>query len=223
MKRLGRFILFISLTPFLLLFSSCAPAGEQFQVKWVNDGDTVVLVDGRRVRYIGIDSPEIDYDTGSEQPCGYRARSFNKEFVNGKRVRLEFEAERHDRYGRWLAYLFLADSTFVNQEMIEKGYAWFLPTRAAEKYAKDLLEAQKRAMSAGRGIWRFLEKNDSAGYVGNRRSRRFHRSTCPSAATISARNRVAITSKWDAFWMGFAPAKECVRAFRYSKEAGECK
>jgi micrococcal nuclease len=82
----------------------------------VNDGDTIVLANGWRVRYIGIDAPEIDYENHKSEPYGDKALSFNKKLVLSQKIGLEFDKDRHDRYGRLLAYIFLADHSFVNSQ-----------------------------------------------------------------------------------------------------------
>jgi micrococcal nuclease len=183
---------------------------EWATVKWVNDGDTVVLADGRRVRYIGINAPEIahaPHDAPGE-PYGIDALKYNRKLVTDKAVQLVYDRETRDQYGRWLAYVFLSDNTFVNLEMLAMGYAhvlWRHPNRAHENR---FLQAQRRAMQAGKGIWRQWNET-GGGYVGSRRSRRFHRPECPLAARIHPTNRVTFNRRWDAFWAGFAPAKGC--------------
>jgi micrococcal nuclease len=187
-----------------------AAGDERANVTWVDDGDTVVLADGRRVRYIGINAPEIAHarDGPPGEPYGTDALIYNRMLVKNKTVRLVTDREKRDHYGRWLAYVFLSDNTFVNLEMLEMGYAhvlWHHPNRA---YEERLLQAQRRAMQAGKGIWRQWNENGQI-YVGSRRSRRFHRTDCPLAARIHPTNRVHFSRRWDAFWAGFAPAKGC--------------
>ena len=187
-------------------------AQMRYSVKWVNDGDTIVLTNRWRVRYIGIDAPEIDYQNQKAQPYGYEARSFNKKLVSSGKIRLEFDQERHDRYGRLLAYIFLADGSFLNAQMLENGLAYYLYRSPNMKYDKRLLKAQRDGMSAQKGLWRnWKEKKGS--YIGNRNSRRFHRVTCPNAKKIKWKNRTRFSTKWDAFHAGYAPAKQCIREF----------
>jgi micrococcal nuclease len=194
----------------LLGSAGVADGDERAAVRWVDDGDTIVLADGRRVRYIGINAPEIAHapDATPGEPFGIDALNYNRMLVNKKTVRLAYDRETRDQYKRWLAYVFLSDNTFVNLEMVEKGYAhvlWRYPNRAHEDR---LLETQRRAMQAGKGIWRQWNETGE-GYVGSRRSRRFHRKDCPLAVRIHPDNRVVFSRRWDAFWAGFAPAKGC--------------
>ncbi|MBW2321013.1 MAG: thermonuclease family protein, partial [Deltaproteobacteria bacterium] len=139
-----RYYLFVF---FLSFFLSGRPlfAHEWFHVKWVNDGDTIVLADGRHVRYIGINSPEIDHENNKAELFGYEAKKYNKTLVLSKMVRLEFDKETHDRYGRTLAYVFLGNGVFVNNAMIEQGYAYCLSRRPNIKYDQVLLRSQRDA------------------------------------------------------------------------------
>jgi len=187
-------------------------AGSWNIVKWVTDGDTIVLADGRHVRYIGIDAPEIDHANNRAEPMGYEARSFNRQLVDGQRIRLEYDREKKDRYGRTLAYVFRSDGLFVNAELLRKGYGHVLcrfPNIAGESA---LLEAQRHAMGQGRGIWKRVDKNERPvhAYLGNRRSKRFHVFGCPNGERISPKNRIWLPNQWAAFWQGYAPARECV-------------
>lgn len=203
--------IFHSYVIFIYIFLSGGPsiAQEWFKVKRVNDGDTIVLTDGRHVRYIGINTPEIDHGSQKAEPYGYKAKNYNKKMVLSKMIRLEFDKERYDQYGRLLAYIFLKDGKFVNKAMIEQGYAYFLPRRPNVRYNKVLLQSQRNVMSAKRGIWRNWKEKES-GYLGNRRSKRFHYKTCPFGKRIGKTNKIFFSSKWDAFWAGFAPCKRCM-------------
>lgn len=203
--------IFYSYVVFLYVLLSGWPsfAHEWFNVKWVNDGDTIVLADGRNVRYIGINAPEIDHGSKKAEPYGYKAKNYNKKMVLSTMIRLEIDKERYDQYGRLLAYIFLKDGKFVNKAMIEQGYAYLLPRRPNVRYNKVLLQSQRNAMSAKQGIWRNWKENES-GYLGSRRSKRFHNKTCPFGKRIGKINKIFFSSKWDAFWAGYAPCKRCM-------------
>ena len=207
-----RSILFVYLTLLSILLSiDRLSAEEWFKVKWVNDGDTIVLMDGRQIRYIGINAPEIKHSEPVQkaQPYGYTASNFNKKLVFTKMVHLEFDKERYDQYGRLLAYVFLTDGTFVNAKMLEKGYAYYLPRKPNSKYNEVLLQSQRRAMVAKNGIWSTW-KEKKVRYLGNIRSQRFHISECPFGKKTGEKNRVFFSRKWDAFWAGFAPCTKCL-------------
>jgi micrococcal nuclease len=198
------------LSTVLLIGASSTVNQNWVRVKWVCDGDTIVLRDGRHVRYIGINAPEIAHDNHKAEAFGYVAKKYNQSLVGSKKVRLEFDKEKHDRYGRLLAYIFLSDGTFINKKMIENGYAYVLHLRPNVKYDDALLKAQRDAMSAKKGMWRNWNDKAHKVYVGSKKSKRFHLKTCAYGKRIGRRNRVLFTRKWEAFWNGFAPCKQCI-------------
>jgi len=197
---------------FFLLTAGYSSAQTAYTVKWVNDGDTILLTNGWRVRYIGINAPEIDHENQKAQPYGYLARSFNKKLVLPQKIVLEFDEERYDRYGRLLAYIYLADGSFLNSRMLENGMAFYLYHRPNVKYDKHLLKKQQDAMRAQKGLWHNW-KEEKGKYIGNQKSRRFHLVACPNAKNIKKKNRTTFSTKWDAFYGGYAPAKNCIREF----------
>jgi micrococcal nuclease len=114
----------------------------------VADGDTFRCVDGRRVRLIGIDSPE-----SQQQPYGARARSALLEMLPpGAAVRLETDVGPMDRYGRLLAYVW-AGPTLVNEAMVRDGWAVLYTVPPNVKYVERLIRAQNEARALGAGLW----------------------------------------------------------------------
>ena len=200
----------------LLIFPQACTADSDQRVKWVVDGDTIVLADGTKVRYIGINAPELARDDHIAEPYGEEAKRFNARLVKQKIVRLERDVEPNDRFQRHLAYIFLKDGTFINAEMLSQGYAYLLYIRPNVKYHDTLLAAQRSAMSARRGIWQNW-REQKATYLGNKRSRRFHLPTCSSGKRIKPRNRIVFQKKWDAYWEGYAPAGRCMPVFTIPK------
>jgi len=122
----------------------------QALVVHVIDGDTIkVRLDGsgHTIRYIGIDAPERG------APLGAAATAFNRDLVGGETVYLETDISETDEFGRLLRYVYLADGTFVNAEMVRQGLARAktYPPDVARQHALDAHE--ERAQEAGRGIW----------------------------------------------------------------------
>lgn len=196
----------------LTFWIAALEAAERVTVKRVSDGDTVQLTDGRWVRYIGVDAPEIDHVRNAAQLFGFEALALNVQLVEGRTVRLELDAERLDDYGRTLAYVFLPDGTLVNERLLQSGLAFCLYKPPNTKYESRLLAAQRTAMRSGRGLWRNWRDKEGR-YVGNRNSRRFHLAGCPEAKRISRRNRVVYPNRWEAFWAGYSPSRECLADF----------
>lgn len=153
----------------LSLSVSAAPAVDYSNVlvKRVVDGDTVQLETGERVRLIGIDTPEMHesdklrrdsirsgQDIKTIQAMGRKAKEFTRGLLEGKRVRLEFDVERYDRYGRLLAYAYLKDGTFANAEIVKQGYASLLTIPPNVKYADLFLRLYQEARENRRGLWK---------------------------------------------------------------------
>lgn len=206
-------VLLIALAFFILLLTAgCLSAQNWHGVKWVDDGDTIVLTTGQRVRFIGINAPEIDHQDQKAQPYGYEARAFNKNLLRSRKIRLEFDTERNDQYGRLLAYIFLPDGSFLNYRLLQNGLAFYLYRLPNLKYEQILYQAQLAAMAAGKGLWHNW-KEKKGNYIGNSISRRFHRAACSYASKINPAHRIVFSSKWDAFQAGYAPAKECIDQF----------
>jgi len=117
----------------------------------VIDGDTIVVeIDGRRerVRYIGIDTPEMNDQREAIVARAQDATGANERLVGGKAVRLEFDVQRRDKYGRLLAYVWVGD-TMVNEELVREGFAELLTIPPNVKYAERLAEAHRAAREAG--------------------------------------------------------------------------
>ncbi len=201
------FLFFLGLCVFGIV--ACNSYSPFYHVRWVDDGDTIVLDNGIRVRYLGINAPEIAHDGHPGEPFGREALRYNIKLVKGKKVRLETDLEKYDRYGRLLAYVFLKNGTFVNLEMVQAGYAYVLFLNPNLRYASSLLNAQRKAMLARRHIWQVLLKDTCPRYLGNKKSHKFHRPDCPYAQNISPLNLVIFKTKWDAFFQGFSPCRSC--------------
>ncbi|MCX5693971.1 MAG: thermonuclease family protein [Candidatus Omnitrophica bacterium] len=132
----------------------------------VVDGDTLVLENNERVRLIGIDTPEMhesekltrDAQRSGEETkiikqLGKRSYEFTRKLVEGKRVRLEFDVERFDKYKRILAYVYLPDGTFLNALIVEQGYASLMTYPPNVKYADLFSRLYREARENRRGLW----------------------------------------------------------------------
>jgi micrococcal nuclease len=127
------------------------------RVRRVIDGDTVELAGGRLLRYIGIDTPEVRRRVGEDwvddpQPYGLAATQANRRLVEGKTVRLEYDVQTYDRYGRLLAYVYV-DGVFVNAELIRLGFAQPMTIPPNVKHAEAFREAAGEARREQRGLW----------------------------------------------------------------------
>jgi micrococcal nuclease len=136
-----------------------APAPGVAVVARVVDGDTIVLRGGERVRYIGMDTPESVKPGTAVQCYAKSASRENARLVGGERVRLRYDAERHDRYGRTLAYVYRAgDGLFVNAELVRRGYATVLTIPPNVRFAERFRALAAEARRGARGLWSACER-----------------------------------------------------------------
>jgi micrococcal nuclease len=126
------------------------------------DGDTIIVRSGGRVedvRLLGIDTPET-VDPRRPVGCyGPEASAFTKRLVTGRTVILRYDRELHDRYGRVLAYVWLAGPrpVFVNAELVRRGYARSYPFPPNTEHAALFAGLERSAAVAGRGLWHACE------------------------------------------------------------------
>lgn len=141
---------------FLLVFVSLALAGEceYHRVRWVIDGDTIVIDTGQKVRLIGVDTPEKGDRRRDVEFYAIEAMEFLRNTVQGRRVCLKkdpLHSKHTDDYGRLLRYLYLG-KRFINKELLAKGYAYVF-TSYPFSYIDEFRAIEARARAQGLGIW----------------------------------------------------------------------
>lgn len=118
----------------------------------VIDGDTIEVEGKKKVRYIGINTPEL-HDPRKKVECfGKEAAIMNSDLVEGKEVRLEKDVSETDRYGRLLRYVYIGD-LFVNEYLVRQGYALASSYPPDIKYARQFRSAEQEARENNRGLW----------------------------------------------------------------------
>jgi micrococcal nuclease len=140
------------LATFLIFLSVAYTYSQTFKCTRVVDGDTIILGNGERVRLIGVDTPETKHPRKPVEYFGKEASAFTKRMVEGKDVRLEYDQQQRDKYGRLLAYVYLIDETFLNAEIIKQGYGNAY-TRFPFKYMDEFRQYEKEARENKRGLW----------------------------------------------------------------------
>jgi len=130
-----------------------------FAVTRVVDGDTFWVDDGNgnaiKIRLIGIDAPE-PRNTGT-RPKGYfgaESTSYLHQLLTGKKVRLEYDVSRYDRYGRTLAYAYLEDGTFINAELVRNGFATVMTVPPNVKHQETFTQLAAKARRQNKGLWK---------------------------------------------------------------------
>jgi micrococcal nuclease len=128
-------------------------------VSKVVDGDTFWVINSRgeeeKIRLIGVNTPE-SRNTGRTkiQYFGKEATAFAKKTLTGKRVRLEYDVQRTDRYQRTLAYVYLENGTFFNALLLQEGYAQVATYPPNVKYEKTFIKLQREARAKQKGLWK---------------------------------------------------------------------
>lgn len=124
----------------------------------VVDGDTIdALVVGqtKRIRLIGINTPETVDPRRPVECFGAEASHKAKEILNGRQVTVESDSTQGDadKYGRLLRYVFLEDGTNFNLLMIREGYAYEYTYNAPYKYHQEFNAAEQEARTKKAGLW----------------------------------------------------------------------
>jgi micrococcal nuclease len=138
-----------------LVLASASAQTDDCAVVHVVDGDTIHVQCGARVekvRYIGMDAPEIHHPLWGAEPGGREAAALNRRLVGGRHVRLELDVRARDQYGRLLAYVWAGD-LMVNAELVRLGYAQVMTVPPNVRYQALFLKLQREARAAGRGLW----------------------------------------------------------------------
>ncbi|WP_372591278.1 thermonuclease family protein [Guyparkeria sp.] len=141
------------------LTGPCAPptdlVTESATVGYVNDGDTVRLTNGDRVRLVGIDTPELGRDGAEDEPFAREAQQALRALLaeSQNRVVVVDAAESEDRYGRRLSYLYLPDGRSVQADLLKQGVAMAVFVAPNLELADCLTAREREARRTGRGIW----------------------------------------------------------------------
>lgn len=136
-------------SPITVSEEATTSAPTTIKVARIVDGDTIELENGQKVRYIGIDTPEIH---GTSECYGQEAAAKNSALVLGKSVILEKDISDTDRYGRLLRYVYV-DGLLVNEILVREGYAHASSYPPDVKYQTQLQAAATLAQQEHKGLW----------------------------------------------------------------------
>lgn len=142
---------------------------KSIRVTRVIDGDTLKLENGQKVRLIGIDCPELEYgpklyrdskktgqDVETIRAMGRKAKQFTAGIAEDRKIRLEFDAQATDKYGRLLAYVYVPGQDkeiFLNSYLVEQGYASLMTIPPNVRYAGLFKKLYVQARNNNRGLW----------------------------------------------------------------------
>lgn len=155
-NQLPKISIIPTITPIPTVIITCSQK-QLVKVSYVIDGDTIVIEGNKKVRYIGINAPEIYHDsTGKktgEECFAEEATIENKRLVEGKEIYIQKDVSETDKYKRLLRYVWVGD-IFVNDYLIRQGFAQVSTFPPDVKYQQQFLEAQKEARDNNRGLWK---------------------------------------------------------------------
>lgn len=167
-----RFLALNILALLAILFSTTLLYSEDaVRVLWVVDGDTLkVNYKGKEesVRLFGIDAPESRINKKAKNDAqrsgedlktitamGKKATNYVKSFVKpGDTVRMEFDVQKRDKYGRLLGYVYLSDEKMLNEEIVKAGYAQLMTIPPNVHYQERFLKAYREARENKKGLWK---------------------------------------------------------------------
>ncbi|MEZ6189535.1 MAG: thermonuclease family protein, partial [Planctomycetota bacterium] len=171
------------------------------KVTRVVDGDTFHMADGRKVRLIGINTPERK----SNDPLNEEATQLLRDLVDGKTVTLEYDTDRTDQFKRTLAHVFVGD-LYVNGEIVRQGLAYCYTWAPNTAHEKDLSPYQQQAREQKRGLWGLEPPAPADYYEASRSAHRFHRPGCSKGPRGNARR---FMDRNEAFDEGLNPCSDC--------------
>ncbi len=126
---------------------------QKVKVIRVIDGDTIEIEGKIKVRYIGVNTPEL-HDPKKPIECfGQAALDENKRLVEGKEVYIQKDISETDRFKRLLRYVWVGDM-FINDYLVRQGFAQVSTFPPDVKYLQQFLEAQTEARENKRGLWK---------------------------------------------------------------------
>ena len=151
---------FMALSIYLPSIVNAASCTTQFfqetvSVAHIYDGDTIKLTDGRKVRLIGINTPERGRNGNKDQPFYLSAKNHLKQIIknNHNQVKIVTGKEKFDRYKRLLAHIFTIDGENINAALLKNGQAFRITIPPNTQFLTCYKNAEKEAQSHKRGIW----------------------------------------------------------------------
>lgn len=132
--------------------SSTNADGPYYQVVRIVDGDTFVLEHIGKIRLIGVNTPETKDPRRPVQFFGKEASQFLTKLISGKKVKLEYDQQKKDKFQRTLAYAYLPDGTHINAKIIAEGYG-FAFTRYPFQKMEQFRMLEKKARENKVGLW----------------------------------------------------------------------
>ncbi len=157
MKKNSIYIIVLFIVIFFFNLISAEHKQEKGYVVFVYDGDTIKLSNGDKLRLIGIDTPEMNYNK-NYQPEFYAKNAFEylKSRILYREISYEYDIKIYDNYNRKLVYLFDKNNKLINSDLLEKGFGTLFLIPPNVKYKNKLIKAYRSALNKNVGIWGHL-------------------------------------------------------------------
>jgi micrococcal nuclease len=188
----------------LCLLVQCSSQADTGTVTVVYDGDTIQvrLSSGKeeKIRLIGVDAPETNSEDQEERLKALYSKRFAFKFLYKKQVKIEYDWEKRDKYGRLLAYIWTENGTFFNEFVIKKGFAAaYTRFKYRPEYREKFLKAEEYAKAREKGLWKkepfpLIQKKEFSEFLGQLVSHEF---VCEKIEDKG--NLILLVSEKDAF------------------------
>lgn len=201
----------LALSLFFCLHTASAANSQTSVVKEVLTGDTVRLAGGKTLKYAAVAAPPLQSIIPLLRQYGEASKEFNRQLVEGKTVRMEWGPKLRDEHGNLLAYVYLEDGAFVNDELIKAGHAKqrSLPpnTQHSGLFRRSELNARRDRL----GLWKDEPENPylKSEYLGDKNTKIFYFPTSPELERIPESYLVKFRTKIDAKAAGYRPCATC--------------
>ncbi|HLC56135.1 MAG TPA: thermonuclease family protein [Candidatus Nanoarchaeia archaeon] len=213
---LTAFLVFVVVISTFYLLKNQEPTADvvkdKLTVTKVIDGDTLVLSDDNHVRLIGINTPE------KNQFYYQEAKDKLTSLVEGKEISLVKDKTNNDKYGRLLRYVYL-DDVFINEVMVEEGYAEAIEYKPNLAHQDELETAELEAKQQHLGLWKDYKESLSdcqklgcpvnTQFVGSKNSNYFYDCNCVYASRIKKDNLICFSNKEDAINASYKQLRGC--------------
>jgi len=141
------------------LWADTACSSQQYDettsIKYIHDGDTLHLKDGRKVRLIGINTPEVAHGDKTAEPFSYQAKdALRALFSDNKTISLIYGVEKHDRYDRLLAHAFTGDGENIQATLLKQGFARSVTFPPNTRFSACYEQQERQARCARAGLWK---------------------------------------------------------------------
>lgn len=180
-------------------------------VKEVLSGDSVRLAGGKTLRYIGVQSPGLTSKIPLTREYGENAKKYNESLVGAKKIQIEWDAQVRDNKGNLLGYVFLEDSTFVNQAILKAGHGKATLPPPNLKYVSLLRKAEVDARKGRLAMWEKEPKDPflEVEYWGDKNTKIYYLPNSPELDRIPQSFLVKFRSRVEAKAAGFKPCFTC--------------